>query len=90
MRKHTETITFRTCFPTKAHAENLNPTGPRAVRRTGRNFREGGYRRHTSEPFEPAQLADVTFAGETLTVVRPLDSTAHWRLLWTKSDVRES
>lgn len=90
MRKHTETITFRTCFPTKAHAENLTPTGPRAVRRTGRNFREGGYRRHTSEPFEPAQLADVTFAGETLTVYRPLDSTADWRLLWVSDNVRES
>ena len=90
MRKHTETITFRTCFPTKAHAETLTPTGPRAIRRTGRNFRHGEYRRVESEPFEPAHLADVTFTGETFTVVRPLDSTADWRLLWTNSDVRES
>ena len=68
-RNITSTVTIRTCFPTAAHMRNGVPTpGLRAIRRTARNFRTVVHHPLTGDPLT-TQAADVTFAGETRTIV---------------------
>jgi len=88
LTKTTATITFRTAFDRKARVDSGTPTaGLRAVRRTGRNFRQVEHTNMFGEVSTPL-AADVTFAGETRTVVNRGGGDGAWFIEWRSGAIK--